>query len=145
MRLDVDIHNIVFQYAKQYIKQKSKYSPEVLKNAPTESKIFPLVIIPKCKVILNDETLKTPSKSEKGYKIIFDTEIYATDKTVGANKKISRQTIISELEDLLCEVFEEHFGLLGAEPKPKANADTNISREGIEFTGKYKNKIFYRR
>jgi len=144
MRLDIDIHNQIFQYAEQYIKQKSKYSPEVLKNAPTESKIFPLVIIPRCKVIIDDVTLKTKSKIERGYKIIFDIEIYATDKTV-ERKKISKQTIISELEDFVYEVFEEHFGLLGKEPKPRANADTNISREGIEFTGKYKNKIFYRR
>ncbi len=145
MRLDINIHNQVFQYAKRYIKQKSKYSPEVFKNAPTESKVFPLVIIPQCRVILDDETLKTKSKSERRYKIIFDIEIYATDKTVGTNKKISRQTIISELEDLVYEVFEEHFGLLGKEPQSRPNADTNISREGIEFTGKYKNKILYRR
>lgn len=144
MRLDIDIYNQIFQYAKQYIKQKSQYSPEVFKNAPTESNIFPLVIIPQCKVILDDETLKTPSKNERKYKIIFDIEIYSTDKTVGT-KKISRQTIISELEDLVYEVFEEHFGLLGEKPQPRVNADTNISREGIEFTGKYKNKIFYRR
>ena len=144
MRLEIDIHDRVFQYAKQYIKQKSKYSPEVFKNAPTESKVFPLVIIPQCKIILNDETLKTPSKNERGYKIIFDTEIYATDKTVGT-KKTSKQTIISELEELLYEVFEEHFGLLGKEPQMRPNADINVAREGIEFTGKYKNKIFYRR
>lgn len=134
----------MFQYAKQYIKQKSKYIPEVFKNAPTESKIFPLIIIPQCKVIIDDETLKTKSKNERKYKIIFNIEIYATDKTVGT-KKISKQTIISELEDLVYEVFEEHFGLLGKEPQPRPNADTNISREGIEFTGKYKNKILYRR
>lgn len=144
MRLEVDIYDYIFKYAKKYIQENSKYSPEVLKNAPTESKKFPLVIIPQCKVILEDETLKTKSKIERGYKIIFDIEIYATDKTVGV-KKISRQTIISELEDLVYEVFEERFGLLGKEPQIRPNADTNISREGIEFTGKYKNKIIYRR
>lgn len=142
MRLD--IYEKVFQYAKQYIKQNSKYSPEVFKNAPTESKVFPLVIIPKCKFIIDDETLKTPSKNERGYKIIFDIEVYSTDKTVGT-KKVSKQTIISELEELLYEVFEEHFGLLGNEPQVRPNADINVAREGIEFSGKYKNKIFYRR
>ena len=120
------------------------YTPKVSKIAPTESKIFPLVIIPSCKVILDKETLKTKSKKEKEYKIIFESEIYTTDKTVGT-KKISKQTIMSELEELLYEVFEERFGLLGKEPQIRPNADTNIAREGIEFTGKYKNKTFYRR
>lgn len=136
-----NVYNNIFQYAKQYIKQKSIYSPEVFKNAPTESDIFPLVIIPECKIVLDDETLKY---GETKYQVIFEIEIYATDKSVGT-KKVSRNTIIQELEKLVYEVFEEHYKLLGAEPQPTPNADTNISRETIRFTGKIKNNIIYRR
>ena len=136
-----NIYNNMFQYAKQYIKLKSVYSPEVFKNAPTESDIFPLVIIPKCKMMIDEETLKY---GERRYKIKFEIEIYATDKTV-KNKKMSRQTIIQELEKLVYDVFEEHYGLLGKEPEMKPNADTNIARETISFTGKIKNNIIYRR
>ncbi len=136
-----DIYGNIFQYAKQYIKQKSIYSPEVFKNAPTESDIFPLVIIPNCKIALNEETLKY---GERKYEVVFEIEIYSTDKTVG-NKKTSRQTIIQELEKLVYDVFEEHYGLLGEEPEVKPNADTNIARESIKFTGKIKNNIIYRR
>lgn len=136
-----NIYESIFQYAKKYIKEKSIYSPEVFKNAPTESDIFPLVIIPQCKVVLDDETLKY---GEKKYEVIFEIEIYATDKTVGT-KKVSRQTIIQELEKLVYEVFEEHYVLLGEEPRIKPNADTNVAREGIKFTGKIKNNIIYRR
>lgn len=136
-----NIYESIFQYAKKYIKEKSIYSPEVFKNAPTESDIFPLVIIPQCKVVLDDETLKY---GERKYEVIFEIEIYATDKTVGT-KKVSRQTIIQELEKLVYEVFEEHYVLLGEEPQIKPNADTNVAREGIKFTGKIKNNIIYRR
>lgn len=136
-----NIYNNMFQYAKQYIKQKSIYSPEVFKNAPTESDIFPLVIIPKCKIILDEETLKY---TERKYEIKFDIEIYATDKSMN-NKKVSRNTIIQELEKLVYDVFEEHYGLLGKEPQIKPNADTNVARETISFTGKIKNNIIYRR
>lgn len=136
-----NIYENIFQYAKQYIKQKSIYSPEVFKNAPTESDIFPLVIIPECKIVLDEETLKY---GEKKYQVIFEIEIYATDKTVGT-KKVSRNTIIQELEKVVYEVFEEHYKLLGAEPQTTPNADTNISRETIRFTGKIKNNIIYRR
>lgn len=136
-----NIYDNIFQYAKQYIKQKSIYSPEVFKNAPTESDVFPLVIIPECKIILDDETLKY---GETRYQIIFEIEIYATDKSIGV-KKVSRNTIIQELEELIYEIFEGHYKLLGAEPQPTPNADTNIARETIRFTGRIKNNIIYRR
>lgn len=136
-----NIYENMFQYAKQYIKQKSTYSPEVSKNIPTESNRFPLVIIPKCKIVLDEETLKY---GERKYEVIFEIEIYATDKSVN-NKKVSRTTIIQELEKLVYETFEEHYGLLGGEPKTTPNADTNVARETISFTGKIKNNIIYRR
>lgn len=136
-----NIYENMFQYAKQYIKQKSIYSPEVFKNSPTESDVFPLVIIPRCKVILDEETLKY---GERKYEVVFETEIYATDKSIN-NKKVSRATIIQELEELVYEIFEEHYGLLGEEPIPTPNADTNVTRETISFTGKIKNNIIYRR
>ena len=136
-----DIYDGMYDYAKEYIKGNSIYLPQVVKNAPTESNIFPLVVIPECKIILDDETLKY---GEQKYKVIFDIGIYATDQTVGT-KKVSKGTIISELKKLVYEVFEEHFRMLGGEPRPMPNADINISRLGIVFTGKYKNNIFYRR
>lgn len=136
-----DIYENIFQYAKQYIKQKSIYSPQVFKNAPTESDIFPLVIIPECKIILDEETLKY---GERRYEIVFNIEIYSTDKSIN-NKKVSKTTIIQELEKLVYEVFEEHYGLLGKEPEIRPNADTNVAREEIRFTGKIKNNIIYRR
>ena len=137
-----NIYESIFQYAKKYIKENSIYSPEVFKNIPTESNIFPLVIIPECKIILDEETLKY---GERKYEIIFEIEFYAIDKSRGANKKISRETIVHELEKLVYQVFEEHYGLLGKEPKMRPNADTNIARETIRFTGKIKNNIIYRR
>lgn len=113
----------------------------MFKNAPTESDIFPLVIIPRCKIILDEETLKY---GERRYEIIFNIEIYVTDKSIG-NKKVSRTTIIQELEKLVYDVFEEHYKLLGKEPEARPNADINVAREEISFTGKIKNNIIYRR
>lgn len=135
------IYDNMFQHAKQHIKQKSIYSPEVFKTAPTESDIFPLVIIPECKVILEDETLKY---GEPKYQVIFEIEIYTTDKSIGS-KKVSKNTIMRELEELVYDVFEEYYKLLGGEPKTIPNADINIARETIRFTGKIKNNIIYRR
>ena len=74
----------------------------------------------------------------------FEIEIYAIDKTV-ENKKIAKQTIIEELESLIYEVFEQHYRFKGNEPQVRPNADINVSREAIQFEGKIKNNIIYRR
>ncbi len=99
------------------------------------------MIIQKPSIVLDDETL---CYGEQKYKIKFEIEMYATDKTVGS-KKIARQTIIEELENLTYEVFEEHYRFKGNEPQVRPNADINVSREAIQFEGKIKNNIIYRR
>lgn len=97
--------------------------------------------MPPFEIELDDETLKY---GERKYKIEFEIEIYTTDKTV-ENKKIARQTIIEELESLVYEVFEEHYRFKGKKPDRRPNADINVSREAIQFEGKIKNNIIYRR
>lgn len=114
----------MYQYTKEYIQSNSKYSPAVLKTTPQEINQLPLVVIPECKLILKDETLK---HKEKEYRLIFDIELYSTDKSVGS-KKVARQSIIAELEKLIYEVFEEHYLMRVAEPKPTPNIDRNVDR-----------------
>ena len=65
------------------MEQKSKYTPKVLKSAPTESKIFPLVIVQNPRIIIDEETL---SYTEQKYIFKIEIEIYATEKTVGIKK-----------------------------------------------------------
>lgn len=114
----------MYQYSKEYIQSNSKYSPAVLKTTPQEINQFPLVVIPECKLILKDETLK---HKEKEYRLIFDIELYSTDKSV-ESKKVARQSIIAELEKLIYEVFEEHYLMRVAEPKSTPNIDRNVDR-----------------
>lgn len=114
----------MYQYSKEYIQSNSKYSPAVLKTTPQEINQLPLVVIPECKLILKDETLK---HKEKEYRLIFDIELYSTDKSVGS-KKVARQSIIAELEKLIYEVFEEHYLMRVAEPKSTPNIDRNVDR-----------------
>ena len=89
-------------------------------------------------------TYRVPVRFKRRYEVIFEIEIYAIDKSIN-NKKVSRNTIIQELEKLVYETFEEHYGLLGGKPTTTPNADTNVARETISFTGKIKNNIIYRR
>ncbi len=138
------IYDPIFDYAKKQIEKDSQYGCKVLKHAPTESKVFPLVIIPECKIILDKETLRRKSTKEKEYRIIFNIEIYTSDKTIN-NRKTARQSVMSDLIQKIYCIFEDYFGLLGEELKPLPNADVNIMRTNIIFTGRYKNKTIHRR
>ena len=137
-----DIYEEIYQYSKEYIVANSSYSPKVGKSAPTEAKDFPLVIIPECKMTLNEETLK---KGQQKYKLTFEVEIYAIDTTV-EGKAVARQTIVEELEKIVYEIFEEHYGMRGLEAELRPNADTNVMRVYIEFRSVVDHKnIIYRR
>lgn len=137
-----DVYDEMYQYAKNYIKSNSKYNPTIMKASPQETNQFPLIVIPNCKLIIKDETLK---HKEKEYRLIFNIEIYSTDKTVN-NKKVAKQSIITELEGLIYDVFEEHYLMRIEEPKPTPNIDRNIDRLSIRATATInEKKIIFRR
>lgn len=137
-----DFYNQVYEYAKTYITEHSIFSPKVLKNSPTESEYFPLVIVKMPEVYLDDETLKVGG--EQIYSFVLTIEIYAMPKTI-ENKKYSAASVSQELLKRVYEVFEEHYVMLGRLPETIPNADTNVTRISVRFTGRYKNNTFYRR
>lgn len=120
----------------------SEYNPKVLKSTPSEISKNPLVIIPKCKLYLIDETM---DKKEQEFKLIFEIEIYSQDKVVGT-KTIARQSIIEELDKLVYDVFSEHYGMKLKEDKSIPNIDTNVDRQYVRYEGTInENKIIFRR
>lgn len=137
-----DFYDEVYEYAKTYITEHSIFSPKVLKNSPTESEYFPLVIVKMPEVYLDDETLKVGG--EQIYSFVLTIEIYAMPKTI-ENKKYSAASVSQELLKCVYEVFEEHYVMLGRLPETIPNADTNVTRISVRFTGRYKNNTFYRR
>lgn len=137
-----DFYDEVYEYAKTYITEHSIFSPKVLKNSPTESEYFPLVIVKMPEVYLDDETLKVGG--EQIYSFVLTIEIFAMPKTI-ENKKYSAASVSQELLKRVYEVFEEHYVMLGRLPETIPNADTNVTRISVRFTGRYKNNTFYRR
>lgn len=132
----------MYTYAKEYLTEHSIFSPKVLKTSPTESEYFPLVIIKMPEVYLDDETLKM--NGEQTYSFVLAIEIYSMAKIVDG-EKYSKASVAQELLHLIYEVFEEHYVMLGRLPETIPNADTNVERISIRFTGRYKNNTFYRR
>lgn len=131
------MYNEIFKYARQYIKENSKYSPTILKDTPPDKK-FPLIIIKEINPLLQDETLK---KGEQKFKIVYEIEIFTMN-----NGNIAKQTITKELKELLINVFFEYYGMNIKANKQIPNIDSNLDRWYLKFEAIIdENKKIYRR
>ena len=134
----LDVYDEMFKYADKYIKEKSKYSPKVLKVPPVETKVFPLVVITEINNILENENL---DKTDQKHKIEYEIEIYAIDKG-----SIPKQVIIQELKGLVNEVFDNHYGMYRRACIPTPNADRNVDKLYMRYNAIIdENKRIYRR
>lgn len=132
-----DVYDEMYKYARDYIKENSKYSPSVLKDTPA-SISFPLVIIEQIKDDLYSENLdKTDQRFYLGYQI----EIYTKNKST-----IAKQTIANELIKLINDVFDEHYGMNRKISQKAPNIDMDVYRWNMRFEAKIdENKVIYRR
>ncbi len=132
-----DVYDQIYKYAKQYIKEQSKYSPSILKDTPPDKK-FPLIIIRELDDTLWNENL---DKTDQRFNIEYEIEMYTINKG-----KIAKQEIMTELVNLVNDVFDVHYGLRRAFNQQIPNVDTEVCRWEMRYEGKTdENKIIYRR
>lgn len=132
-----NVYDQIFQNGKKHIQEKSKYSPKVLKDTPSD-KTFPLIIIREVRDDLYDENL---DKTDQRFNIAYEIEIYTMNKGHTA-----KQEIANELIKLVNDVFDAHYGLRRAVNQQILNADSDVYRHNMRFEGKVdENKIIYRR
>ena len=132
-----DVYDQIFQYAKKYIIEKSKYSPKILKDTPPD-KTFPLIIIREIRDDLYDENL---DKTDQRFNIGYEIEIYTINKG-----QVAKQEIANELIKLINDVFDVHYGLRRTFNQQIPNVDSDVYRHDMRFEGKIdENKIIYRR
>ena len=132
-----DVYDQIYQYAKKYIIEKSKYSPKVLKDTPPD-KTFPLIIIREIRDDLYSENL---DKTDQRFNIAYEIEIYTVNKG-----NIAKQEVASELVNLINDVFDVHYGLRRTFNQQIPNVDTDVYRHDMRYEGKIdENKIIYRR
>lgn len=133
-----EVYDEIFEYTEKHVKEKSKYSPNVLETPPEETKVFPLVVIKEVDNTLEDENL---TKGDQKYKIEYEIEIYAIDKG-----KIPKQIIIQELKTLVNEVFDDHYGMCRRACIPTPNADRNVDKLYMRYNALIdEDKVIYRR
>ena len=132
-----NVYDEMFKYAKDYMKEKSIYSPTILKDTPPNKK-FPLITIKSVRDDLYGENL---DKTDQRFYIGYEIEIYSINQ-----ESIAKQTIASELMKLLNDVFDEHYGMNRKINKEAPNVDADVYRWHMEFEAKIdENKIIYRR
>lgn len=137
------VYDEMFKKVKEYIIANSKYQPYVITQAPQQSNVFPLVVIPDfddCELV--DEGL---SKKEQFYELICEIEIYTMDKEIDG-EIISKNIISKELTCLVNDIFDKHYGLTRRRAENAPNLDLNVNRKYMRYTGIIdENKKIYRR
>lgn len=138
----LDLENEVFKFAKEYIKEKSKYEPRVYNATPENAKNFPLVIIKEADNYFLEECL---DKEDQQFKISYEIDIYTMNVREG-NNLIAKEIITKELVKLVNDVFDEHFGFNRKENLNLPNIDQNVDRQHLRYDAIVNsNKIIYRR
>lgn len=132
-----DVYDEMFNYAKEYVKEKSIHSPTILKDTPPDKK-FPLVLIKQIRDDLYSENL---DKTDQRFYIGYEIEIYTINK-----ENIAKQTIANELMKLINDVFDEHYGMNRKINQEAPNTDTDVYRWIMRYEAKIdENKRIYRR
>lgn len=138
----LNIEDTIFKYAKEYIKNNSKYNPNIYKSTPQAEDKFPLIIIKESDNYFYEECL---DKEDQKFKISYEIEIY----TFNINDKsniIAKEIVTKELINLVNDVFDVHFGFNRKENLNIPNIDKNIDRQHLRYEAIVDSKnIIYRR
>lgn len=121
-----NIYNQVFTTAKEYILERSQYTPLVTKRIPEQSGHFPVVTIVQIRDRLHDETLK---KTEQKVVLAFEVNVFAQD-----TEETNGLEIIDELKELVDEVFGDQLGMTREMDEPMDNLDRYVRRQYMRYS-----------
>lgn len=125
-----NLDQIYYEY-KKFIEQRSDYKPRVVKYYTNTSTYFPII---SCTLSNNTATdYCTNDMIEQYEQYYYTIDIYAKDKTEGANIKVASQVIVDELTKLTIQFFGEKLGMRKTLNQPTPNADTSIFRQTIRY------------
>ena len=127
----IDKYNEIFQNYKDFIVERSKYSPRVVKDYTSTSTYFPII---SCQLSnLMDTDFCTIDMIERHEEMYLTIDIYTKDKTIDG-EKIASQLINDELTDLTIQFFSS-IKMKKTLCRLTPNADTSITRRTIQYQG----------
>lgn len=128
--------NKIYPELKEYVEEKSIYSPTVTKAMPQQSKVFPIVPV---KILPVTNKYNNLSYGEETYTFGIEINVYSQDKTI-ANKKISKRTICNEVTEQVVDYFKTNYHVTIKTELDAINADSNVHRNIVRISGKLDTK-----
>lgn len=119
-----------YEGLKEFLKEKSKYNPLVVKNAPPEPPRFPVVEIMEINNVSGEETT---DRREQFDNLTYEVNIYTQDKPVG-DEIVSYELIDSELKLLVNEYMDIILKMRRQLCQPIPNLDTNVMRTAMRYS-----------
>ena len=127
----INKYNEIFQEYKEFIVERSKYSPRVVKDYTSTSTYFPII---SCQLSnLMDTDFCTIDMIENHEEMYLTIDIYTQNKTID-NNKIASQLINDELTELTIQFFNS-IKMKKTLCRLTPNADTSITRRTIQYQG----------
>lgn len=124
----MDKYDVIFDYYKKFIIEKSIYEPRITKDNLKGSTYFPMIAFFQDD---NTDDVKTQKGIDRIENYYFTIDIYAKNKNVDG-KTIASQVIAKELENLTL-VFFDKLNMKKTQNRPVMNIDTDIFRKTIKF------------
>jgi len=127
---DDELYNQTYNELKTYIIANSIYLPTVLKDAPLQLNISPLVTMSRPESTFADENLH---KGEQKFNVTFEINIYVKTKEING-QTISKNIIAKELRGLVDEVMFNQYGMNRITDRPIPNLDDDVLRIFLRYT-----------
>lgn len=103
IKLDMNVESMIFRFYKQYLKDKSKFSPNVFNRTPKNLSVFPTIVLKETNNA-EDSNYTTLDRNEFVNEITSTIEIYTKDLVIDGVKYPSKE-IMNELKYLTFDFF----------------------------------------
>ena len=129
----------IYPALKEYIESHNDYSAKVVKKAPQDSKVFPIIPI---SLLPITNTYNNLSYGEETYSFGIEINIYAIDETIEvtnnnetSSERVSKKTICDNLAKLIVEYIKDNYHFTIRVTHDAPNVDDNVHRTLIRLTG----------
>ena len=100
----MNVESMIFKFYKQYLKDKSKFSPNVFNRTPKNLSVFPTIVLRETNNI-EDSNYTTLDRKEFVNEITSSIDIYTKDLIIDGVKYPSKE-VMNELKYLTFDFFQ---------------------------------------
>lgn len=102
--INMNVETMLFKFYKQYLKDKSKFSPNVFNRTPKNLSVFPTIVLRETNNV-EDSNYTTLDRKEFVNEITSSIDIYTKDVIIDGVKYPSKE-VMNELKYLTFDFFQ---------------------------------------